>query len=267
MAIGSAVAVVGSRCHSARHGPMRFCRGYESGVDHVFAWGLMVGGGWVALADRSAVPLRSSRRTSSSDSSAMTGEIRTGGFRLGWWVPWALLSPTLIILIIFLYLPAIQTFTLSTKLTKLGAPKVGRRLLLQLHGTCSSQTRGSSSRIHSWPLPRSTGPASGSIALRPARGAAKGLTLLPCSRCSNGLRSPVRHVFTRGRRPGRVPARVYLNTVIITVGIVAFGMIGGLAVAYLAFRTIRGGSVYRTLLIWPYAISPAVAGCPLLHDL
>ena len=53
---------------------------------------------------------------------------------------------------------------------------------------------------------------------------------------------------------------MYLNTVIITLGIVAFGMMGGLAVAYLAFRTIRGGTVYRTFLIWPYAISPAVAG-------
>jgi len=53
---------------------------------------------------------------------------------------------------------------------------------------------------------------------------------------------------------------IYINTVIISVGIVALGMIGGLAVAYLAFRDIRGGTLYRTLLIWPYAISPAVAG-------
>jgi len=53
---------------------------------------------------------------------------------------------------------------------------------------------------------------------------------------------------------------VYMTTLIISVGIVAFGMIGGLAVAYLAFRRIRGGSLYRTFLIWPYAISPAVAG-------
>lgn len=60
---------------------------------------------------------------------------------------------------------------------------------------------------------------------------------------------------------GQVAYRpVYLTTVIISVGIVASGMIGGLAVAYLAFRHIRGGSIYRTLLIWPYAISPAVAG-------
>ncbi len=51
------------------------------------------------------------------------------------------------------------------------------------------------------------------------------------------------------------------------MGIVAFGMIGGLSVAYLAFRNIRGGGAYRTLLIWPYAISPVVAGVAVLHDL
>jgi sn-glycerol 3-phosphate transport system permease protein len=53
---------------------------------------------------------------------------------------------------------------------------------------------------------------------------------------------------------------VYLTTVIISVGIVIVGMSLGLAIAYLAYRSLRGGSVYRTLLIWPYAISPAVAG-------
>ena len=42
--------------------------------------------------------------------------------------------------------------------------------------------------------------------------------------------------------------------------ILVVGMVLGLAVAYLAFRRIRGATVYRTLLIWPYAISPAVAG-------
>jgi len=60
---------------------------------------------------------------------------------------------------------------------------------------------------------------------------------------------------------GQVAYRpVYVNTVIISVGIVFFGMSAGLGVAYLAFRQIRGGGFYRTLLIWPYAISPAVAG-------
>ena len=34
----------------------------------------------------------------------------------------------------------------------------------------------------------------------------------------------------------------------------------GLALAYLTFGHVRGITVYRTLLIWPYAISPPVAG-------
>ncbi|MCL4123577.1 UNVERIFIED_CONTAM: hypothetical protein GTU68_042011 [Idotea baltica] len=37
-------------------------------------------------------------------------------------------------------------------------------------------------------------------------------------------------------------------------------MAGGLGLAYLSFKRIRAVSVYRTLLIWPYAISPPVAG-------
>ena len=42
----------------------------------------------------------------------------------GWRVlVYMLLSPTLIILLVFLYRPAVETFTLSTQLTRLGAPK------------------------------------------------------------------------------------------------------------------------------------------------
>ena len=41
-------------------------------------------------------------------------------------------------------------------------------------------------------------------------------------------------------------------------------MIGGLAIslgmAMLANQKIRGIRIYRTLLIWPYAISPAIIG-------
>lgn len=42
--------------------------------------------------------------------------------------------------------------------------------------------------------------------------------------------------------------------------IVALGSILGIAIALLAYQKIRGANVYRTLLIWPYAISGVVVG-------
>ena len=74
-----------------------------------------------------------------------------------------------------------------------------------------------------------------------------------------GVRRPV-PMFSPGGGGSVAYRPVYVTTVIISVGIVVFGMIGGLAVAVLAFRRIRGGGAYRTMLVWPYAISPAVAG-------
>ncbi|MFV1990317.1 MAG: carbohydrate ABC transporter permease, partial [Acidimicrobiales bacterium] len=53
---------------------------------------------------------------------------------------------------------------------------------------------------------------------------------------------------------------VYLNTVIISSSIVFLSMVLGFALAYLTYRNVRGITAYRTLLIWPYAISPPVAG-------
>ncbi len=49
-------------------------------------------------------------------------------------------------------------------------------------------------------------------------------------------------------------------TMIITVAVVIGGLAISLAIAMLANQRIRGASIYRILLIWPYALSPAVAG-------
>ncbi len=51
-----------------------------------------------------------------------------------------------------------------------------------------------------------------------------------------------------------------IATAIITVAVVAFGMIIALGIAVLAAQKVRGAYIYRTLLIWPYALSPVVAG-------
>jgi sn-glycerol 3-phosphate transport system permease protein len=56
----------------------------------------------------------------------------------------------------------------------------------------------------------------------------------------------------------------YLNVIVTTFGIsiaiVVIGLVISLAIATMAYLPIKGAAFYRTLLIWPYAISPAVAG-------
>jgi sn-glycerol 3-phosphate transport system permease protein len=54
--------------------------------------------------------------------------------------------------------------------------------------------------------------------------------------------------------------RVVTNTFFMSSVVVVLNLAMSLAIAYVAYQPIRGGSIYRTLLIWPYAISPPVAG-------
>ncbi|WP_135466535.1 sn-glycerol-3-phosphate ABC transporter permease UgpA [Crenalkalicoccus roseus] len=49
------------------------------------------------------------------------------------------------------------------------------------------------------------------------------------------------------------------NTVVFSVSVTALSMGVALLLAVLADRQIRGAQAYRTLLIWPYAVAPALA--------
>ena len=49
-------------------------------------------------------------------------------------------------------------------------------------------------------------------------------------------------------------------TVVFSVGTAALSLTVALLLAVMADRAIRGALAYKTLLIWPYAIAPAVAG-------
>lgn len=57
---------------------------------------------------------------------------------------------------------------------------------------------------------------------------------------------------------------VYRNSFVvtgtITIFIVVISMSMALMIALLAAQKVKGASIYRTLLIWPYALSPVVAG-------
>ncbi len=111
-------------------------------------------------------------------------------------LPFLFLSPTLFILVVFLYYPVIQTFVLSTyRVAFLGLRKkfVGMENFVDL-----------------------------------------------------------------AQDPN------YWHTIWVTVIIAAVVVVGGLgislAIAMLANEKVRGASIYRVLLIWPFALSPAVAG-------
>ena len=54
--------------------------------------------------------------------------------------------------------------------------------------------------------------------------------------------------------------QVFVTTLIVSIGTVVGGLAIALAIAVLAYQPVRGGAIYRTLLIWPYAISPPIAG-------
>jgi sn-glycerol 3-phosphate transport system permease protein len=254
-ALGAATAAIGAAAVPVAMGQCMFAEG-AGGVDRLLGYALMAGGALLGLFILRAVFDRVDGTSGSGE--AFAGEIRTGGYRMGWWVPWLLLLPTLIILAYFLYLPAIQTFTLATKLARLGAPKTVDVCL----GNFSELLITNPVMLVAYPLiavaliygarfwHRRTAPGTMS------RLGADVLSVVAALSVFIALYL----MFSPGGG-GQVAYRpVYVTTLIISIGTVAAGMIGGLAVAYLAFRDIRGGPAYRTLLIWPYAISPAVAG-------
>jgi len=49
-------------------------------------------------------------------------------------------------------------------------------------------------------------------------------------------------------------------TALFALAVTALAMVSALALALMADRVLRGTGGYRTLLIWPYAVAPAVAG-------
>src|SRR2546423_9198216 len=52
----------------------------------------------------------------------------------------------------------------------------------------------------------------------------------------------------------------FRTTAIFSVLVAFFGIAISLLLAAMADRVVRGALAYRTLLIWPYAVAPAVAG-------
>jgi len=55
-------------------------------------------------------------------------------------------------------------------------------------------------------------------------------------------------------------ARAFGTTAVFSVSVAALSLSVALLLAVLANRIVRGAALYKTLIIWPYAVAPAVAG-------
>ncbi len=184
----------------------------------------------------------------------LVDDTNKGTFNVSWIIPILLLLPTLIILALFLYYPAFDTFRLSTLLTRIGAPRTAFRCV---------------SNFTELMEPTFTPLFYGVVVLTVA--AVGGLYYLRHS--SNAydanigrLRTLIgvglvlaSYLFLRDLWDDNY-REVFFNTVFISGMIVVLGLIISLGIAYLVFQPVKGASIYRTLLIWPYAISPPIAG-------
>lgn len=190
--IGAGAGALGSLIFMV---PLNYCtfEAERPAVDVIFGIMLIVIGMLVVL-----LPLRwLVERWKDRRSGSLVAEQGTQGtFRTGWVTPYVLLAPTLVILLLFLYYPFLDTFRLSTLLTGRGAPR--SRFVCVENFT--------------------------SLVSDPAYGYSVFVTFL------------------------------------IAAAIVFVGMGLALLIATLAYQPVRGAGIYRTLLVWPYAISPVVAG-------
>ena len=52
----------------------------------------------------------------------------------------------------------------------------------------------------------------------------------------------------------------FVTSFFFSISVVILGLVVSLAIAMLLNKKMKGGRIYRSLLIWPYALSPAIAG-------
>lgn len=247
MVVGALAGFVGPL---AVMNPIRSCTfdDERGGVDR--ALGILLFAGGAALAVGLAVWIVNAVARPTGPRAARDITFERGSFRGHRFFPFGLLAPTLVILVLFLYRPMVETFRLSTHEVRTTAPR-------QPFVCLDKYTRLMEPTIEWWAI----GPAAllavvlvanvvlarrGAVApsLRKIRDLLVVLVVVAWATAVFGAR--YRGVFT--------------TTLVLTTGTVVLSLALGLAIATLVSQKIRGRGVYRTLLIWPYAISPPIAG-------
>ena len=223
--------------------PLDFCTfsdAYET-KDFVFGLALMALGTAAGIAAARAV-LAPGKQSSNEASHSVWRS---------WWMPWVLLSPTLAVLIVFLYWPALRTIQYSTKLARLSSPKRVDRCALNFTELIGPSRPWLALVLGGLGI---AGVLAGALLDRQGTRMNQSARSLVSAVSTVALLSALAFVFTDDYR------QVYVVTMIISVGTVVGGLAISLGIAFISYQPIRGASVYRTLLIWPYAISPPIAG-------
>jgi sn-glycerol 3-phosphate transport system permease protein len=229
--------------------PLGFCTFGPEAVtaDVLLGYVLMVAGaaltlrlGWSALD-----PVAARERAKASDKTTH------GVFKGHPILPWLLLAPTLIILALFLYWPAGRTVTLSTSLTRLGSPGRVDRCVTNFTELVGPQRPGVAFAAVLLTIVLFV--ASSYLGRKPDAAAQRLASYLGTFGVAAVLIA-LYLIWTASYQ------RVFLVTLIISAGTVVIGLAISIGIAYLAYQPIRGAGIYRTFLIWPYAISPPIAG-------
>ncbi len=248
--VGAAIAGLGSFLFML---PLGFCtfEAERSPLDKGFGifllllgagilWGL---GYWlfsVIWRDRSKPPV-------SQDNDA-------GIFDTHWIFPWLLLSPTLLILIIFIYYPALDTFSLATRLARLGTPRTRFICVRNFTEIIAPSYSGAEYLLFAI----TSGFILGLVYWKRRQPLPSRLYFWT-KRVTWLLAIASTYVFIMGLWSDDYQL-IFFNTVLVATSTVVLGLIISLALAVLVYQPIKGAGIYRTLLIWSYAISPAVAG-------
>ena len=229
--------------------PLGFCTFAPEATtaDTLLGYLLMASGAALALRIGWSVidPVAAKARAKSSDSTTH------GVFKGHPVLPWVLLAPTLVILALFLYWPAGRTITLSTQLARLGAPRAVDRCV-----TNFTELVGPSRPWLAFAILLVTVAlfaASSYLGRQPDADQQRYGSYLGTAAVGSVLY--LLYLLWTTAYQG-----VFLVTLIISAGIVVVGLAISIGIAYLAYQPIRGAGIYRTLLIWPYAISPPIAG-------
>ena len=230
--------------------PLRSCT-FESertGVDRVLGSIIFFVGGALLLGMAGWLAMTVAR--SRGHVAGRVDQFDKGSFRGHHAFPWLLLAPTLAILVMFLYRPMVETFRLSLYNVRQGAPRTPFKCLDNYADLIEP-------KVEWWAV-------AATIALLAVAGAV--VVLRRDGRDTAGL-VRLREVMLIVAVIAWATAMfgpdyrgVFTTTTILTSGTVILSLVFGLAVAVLVSQKIRGRGVYRTLLIWPYAISPPIAG-------
>lgn len=181
----------------------------------------------------------------------LDGGNEPGSFKQGASYAMPLLMPTLIVLALFLYWPLFETLRLSTQLTQRGS-HVERFVCVD------NYTRLLAPSVEWWLVAPLMGLAIAIAATwraeKERHDSAKWLKRLRGWLILAVVIAGAAAAFGPSYQP------VFITTLILTSGVVILSLAIGLGIALLVSQPIRGRSVYRTFLIWPFALSPPIAG-------